>query len=81
MSSQPITNFLTDDQLNVESNTFILQCLQLGETADSHFNKYRLQEKTAKLFDTIPKARKVKRSSTFVPIFDTKKEIHHSCDI
>ena len=54
---------------------------KLGETADSHFNKYRLQEKTAKLFDTIPKARKVKRSSTFVPIFDTKKEIHHSCDI
>ena len=74
LSSQPITNINTNEQLNVESNTFPLQCLKVGEIAYSHFNKFWLQEKTAKLFDTIPTTRTVKRSSTCVPIFDTKKE-------
>ena len=51
LSSQPITNIVTNKQLNVESNTFLLQYIKLGETAYCHFNKHRLMEKTLKLFD------------------------------
>ena len=74
LSSQPITNIVTNEQIDVESITFLLQYLKLGETAYNLFNKYRLQEKTTKLFDTISNIRTVKRSSICVPIFDIKKE-------
>ena len=74
LHSQPMNNIVTNEQLNVESNTFLLQCLKLGETVFSHFNKYCLQEKTMTLLDTIPKTRTVKRSLTCIPLFAVKKE-------
>ena len=63
-----LLTLLQNEQLNVESNNFLLQCIKLRETEYSHFNKYRLIEKTMKLFDTIPK------TTANIVIFDIKKE-------
>ena len=72
--SYPITNIVTNAQLDAESNAFLLQCLTMGEAACDGFYKSRLEDKTAKLFDTIPKTRKSKRSTANAPKLDIKKE-------
>ena len=41
LSSQPITNIVTNAQHDVEPNTFLLQCLKLGETAKKNISTTR----------------------------------------
>ena len=52
-----IRNLVTCSELDLQQSKFLLQVLELGEKAYAEFRKCRLQDKSKKLFDTIPKTR------------------------
>ena len=71
---KPVTIVFTNSQIDEESATFLEQCLELGSNAYQKFYSSRLKDKTTKLFDTIPKTRKIKRSKSCDNTADLKKE-------
>ena len=73
-SLKPVTNVFTNSQIDEESATFLEQCLELGSNAYQKFYSSRLKDKTTKLFDTISKTRKIKRSKSCDNTADLKKE-------
>lgn len=72
-----IKNLATGATLEVESSSFLLSCVAKGKEAYTKFVKERLQTKTVKLFDTIPKTRRTKRRSKAWAPPDVNKETIH----
>ena len=52
-----IKNLVTGATFNKKSSSFILNCFSEGKVAYEKFRKERLEIKSTKLFDTIPKSR------------------------
>ena len=67
-------NLVTKAQFDDEACTFLLSCIDEGEVRYKEFIRTRFEEKTKKIFDTIPKTRvtKTKRKKDEIP--DIKKE-------
>ena len=52
-----IQNLATGAQLDKKDSQFLLNVIAIGESAYAEFRKTRLEEKTAQIFDNIPKTR------------------------
>ena len=59
-----IQNLATVTQLDKKDSQFLLNVIAIGESAYAEFRKTRLEEKTAQIFDNIPKTRISTKLST-----------------
>ena len=74
MTSDDVVNIVTGSQLTKDSSDFLLHCLEMGEESYNQFYKTRLEEKSSKLFDVIPKTRKVIKTVKGNAKIDLNKE-------
>ena len=65
-----VTNFVTNLQIDLESCTFLHECLKLGEDAYQNFYKIWFIDKTERLFDTIPKMKTSKGWRPTIQAYD-----------
>ena len=74
LDQNEITNICIGVHLDGEASQFHLGCITIGEEDYGKFKSDRLEKKTVKIFDVIPKVRK-KKSNTYVSnTVDLKKE-------
>ena len=71
-----VQNIVTGIQLQEKTSKFLISCIAIGESAYQHFRTYRLDQKTIKLFETIPKSQLSSQSSLSkkAPKIDVKQE-------
>lgn len=69
-----IKNLATGATLDDESSRFYLNCLANGKEAYENFKEERLEKKSKKLFDTIPKTRSTRQTAKKSKTPDVKKE-------
>ena len=74
MSQNSIVNICTGVQLDSETSEFFQNCIEIGECEYKKFKTDRLEKKTQKLLDTIPKVRKAKKKIQGSRFYDLKKE-------
>ena len=72
-NSRKLTNIVTNSQIGHQSSTFFLSVEKMRTKTSTRLA--RLVDKTEKLFDTIPKTRTSKRSTSTIQTYDLKKEI------
>ena len=72
--SSEFVNIVTNTKIDRETADFLLKSVEIGDSARKDFYKSRLEQKSSKLFDTIPKTRKVKRPTATALKYDLNKE-------
>lgn len=55
ISNDYLQNIVTGIHLEITTSEFLLNCINIGEDAYAKFRKSRLDEKSTKLFEVIPK--------------------------
>ena len=69
-----LINIVTNTDIDKESEQFLLNCVSIGSEACKDFIVTRVEQKTSKLLDTIPKTRKSTKVKETNVKLDVKKE-------
>ena len=65
---------MTGTKVEKTTSDYLINCIDISEKAYCDFHKSRLEMKTAGLFDTIPKSRRIEKIATRTPKYDIKKK-------
>ena len=74
LDQNKITNICIGVHLDREASGFHLGCIKIGEEEYGKFKSDRLEKKTVKIFDVIPKVRQKKSNTHVSNTVDLKKE-------
>ena len=72
-----LINLTNRSKIDKEDANFLLNCPSLGKIECNEFYATRFEKKSLKLFDTIPKTRKIKK----VTPKQTKQDLNRDCEI
>ena len=73
-SATTLTNVVTGKEIDKDTSSFLLDCVEIGEASYHRFREARLVNRTEKLFDPIKMVRKTAKTSATSKKVDVKKK-------